>query len=92
MSRVCPDGDVAVARFADGSEIEADVIIGADGIHSPVRAWLFGPDAPRFTGKICYRSVVRAAAVERRPAPAPTAPSGSARTARSSCTRCAARS
>jgi salicylate hydroxylase len=50
--------DVAVARFEDGSEVEADVIIGADGIHSRVRAALFGPDDPRFTGKICYRSVV----------------------------------
>ena len=54
---------VAVARFADGSEAEADVIVGADGIHSPVRASLFGPDAPRFTGKICYRSVISTAAV-----------------------------
>jgi salicylate hydroxylase len=60
---VQPDGDVAVARFADGSEIEADIIVGADGIHSPVRASLFGPDAPRFTGKICYRSVVPTGAV-----------------------------
>ncbi len=57
------DGDVAVARFADGSEVEADVVIGADGIHSAVRTALFGPDAPRFTGKICYRSVIAAAAV-----------------------------
>jgi salicylate hydroxylase len=48
----------AVARFADGTEAEADVIIGADGIHSAVRTALFGPDAPRFTGKICYRSVI----------------------------------
>jgi salicylate hydroxylase len=62
-TQVRTDGDVAAARFADGSEIEADVIVGADGIHSPVRASLFGPDAPRFTGKICYRSVVAAAAV-----------------------------
>jgi salicylate hydroxylase len=61
--------DVAVARFEDGSEIEADVIIGADGIHSRVRAALFGPDDPKFTGKICYRSVVPAAAVAgKRPA------------------------
>ena len=50
--------DGAVARFRDGSEIEADIIIGADGIHSAVRASLFGPDAPRFTGKICWRCLV----------------------------------
>jgi salicylate hydroxylase len=48
----------ASARFTDGTEIEADVIVGADGIHSAVRASLFGPDAPRFTGKICYRCLV----------------------------------
>jgi salicylate hydroxylase len=62
-TRVWSDGAVAAARFADGHEIEADVIVGADGIHSAVRTSLFGPDAPRFTGKICYRSVVPAAAV-----------------------------
>jgi 2-polyprenyl-6-methoxyphenol hydroxylase-like FAD-dependent oxidoreductase len=55
--------DVAVAKFQDGSEVEADLIVGADGIHSVVRASLFGPDAPRFTGKICYRSVVPVHAV-----------------------------
>lgn len=59
-------GDTAVARFEDGSEVEADVIIGADGIHSAVRRSLFGPDEGgriRFTGKICYRSVVPVAAI-----------------------------
>jgi salicylate hydroxylase len=61
--QVLPDGDTAIARFTDGSEIEADVIVGADGIHSAVRTALFGPDDPRFTGKICYRSVVPAEAV-----------------------------
>jgi salicylate hydroxylase len=56
-------GSSATARFADGTSVEADVIIGADGIHSAVRTALFGPDAPRFTGKICYRSVIPTAAV-----------------------------
>ncbi len=56
-------GDVVAARFTDGTEIEADVLIGADGIHSAVRASLFGPDAPRFTGKICWRCVVPVASV-----------------------------
>ena len=64
------EGATGVARFQDGSEVEADVIIGADGIHSAVRESLFGPDAPRFTGKICYRSVVRVDAVPGEPPPA----------------------
>lgn len=48
----------AAARFTDGTEVEADVVVGADGIHSAVRTSLFGPDAPQFTGRICYRSVI----------------------------------
>jgi salicylate hydroxylase len=53
----------AVAHFADGSSIEADVVVGADGIHSAVRASLFGPDEPRFTGKMCWRCLVPLEAV-----------------------------
>ena len=60
---VVRDGDLAVARFENGGAVEADAIVGADGIHSRVRESLFGSDAPRFTGKICYRSVVPVAAV-----------------------------
>jgi salicylate hydroxylase len=60
-------GDVAWAKFKDGTEIEADAIVGADGIHSAVRASLFGADAPRFTGKICYRSVIPVDAVPGEP-------------------------
>jgi salicylate hydroxylase len=58
---------IPAAAFADGTEAEADVIIGADGIHSAVRTALFGPDAPRFTGKICYRSVIPAEKVAGKP-------------------------
>jgi len=53
----------AVARFADGSDIEADIVVGADGIHSVVRNSLFGADAPRFTGCICWRGMAPADAV-----------------------------
>ena len=56
--RVQADAEVASARFANGAEIEADMVIGADGIHSAVRASLIGPDAPRFTGKVCWRFLV----------------------------------
>jgi salicylate hydroxylase len=53
----------AVAHFEDGSQDEADVVVGADGIHSAVRAALHGADQPRFTGKICYRAVVDASRI-----------------------------
>lgn len=57
------EADRAVVSFADGSEAEYDAVIGADGIHSAVRASLFGPESPRFTGNICWRGVVKAAAL-----------------------------
>jgi salicylate hydroxylase len=49
-----------VARFSDGSEVESDALVGADGIHSVVRTALHGKDAPRFTGVICWRGQVHA--------------------------------
>jgi salicylate hydroxylase len=48
----------AVARFSDGSEAEADVVIAADGIRSVIRAQHFGADAPRFTGMMAWRCMV----------------------------------
>ena len=45
--------------------IEADIVVGADGIHSAVRNSLFGADAPRFTGCICWRGMAPAEAVPR---------------------------
>jgi salicylate hydroxylase len=51
-------GETAVARFADGREVEADVVVGADGIRSAIRAQLFGADRPRFTEMMCWRCMV----------------------------------
>src|SRR5215468_1592940 len=42
--------------FADDSAIEADLVIGADGAHSLVREHVAGPEQPRFTGKLAYRT------------------------------------
>jgi salicylate hydroxylase len=56
----------AVARFADGSEVEGDAVIGADGIRSAIRAQLFGADQPRFTEMMCWRAMVPMACVPTR--------------------------
>jgi len=55
---VTAQGKVAAARFADGREIEADVIIGADGIHSAVRESVFGSAPARFTQQIAWRAMI----------------------------------
>jgi len=43
---------------ADGSTYEADVIIAADGLHSPIRQAHFAPTPPRYTGNIAWRTLV----------------------------------
>jgi salicylate hydroxylase len=50
----------ATLSFVDGARVECDAVIGADGIHSTIRRCLLGPEAPRFTGVICWRGQVEA--------------------------------
>ena len=45
--------------FADGSAVDADAVIGADGVHSTVLEILFGSGQPRFTGQVAYRAIYR---------------------------------
>jgi 6-hydroxynicotinate 3-monooxygenase len=47
--------------FANGNAVEADAVVAADGVHSFVKAQLFGQDEPNFTGRIAYRTVFPAA-------------------------------
>ena len=51
-------GDRVELRFEHGRVVSADVLVGADGIHSTVRSILFGHEHPRFTGCMCYRGLV----------------------------------
>lgn len=45
-------------RMADGSTEGADLIVGADGLHSVLRPLLNGVSAPFFTGQVAWRAVV----------------------------------
>jgi salicylate hydroxylase len=51
-------GDRVEAEFDNGTRIGVDVLIGADGIHSAVRAALFGDEEPQFAGCVAYRGLV----------------------------------
>jgi salicylate hydroxylase len=53
-------GERVTARFENGVSVEADLLVGADGIHSRVRHLLFGPEKPRFTGCVAWRGLVPA--------------------------------
>jgi len=50
--------DRVEASFENGARCTTDVLVGADGIHSTVRAQLFGEEAPLFAGCVAYRGLV----------------------------------
>ncbi|WP_018156789.1 FAD-dependent monooxygenase [Demetria terragena] len=58
LTDLAEDADGVTLRFADGSEARADVVVGADGIHSAVRHAIFGEESPEFTGVVAFRAVV----------------------------------
>lgn len=53
-------GDHVEVWFENGARVTTDVLVGADGIHSSVRAALFGEEAPVFAGCVAYRGLVPA--------------------------------
>jgi len=61
LTRIVDTGSKARAEFANGVTIEADLIVGADGIRSKVRSQLFSDKAPVFAGEHAYRAVIPAA-------------------------------
>ena len=58
LSSLVDHGETVEARFENGETTRADILVGADGIHSAVRAALFGPETPHFTGCVAYRGVI----------------------------------
>jgi 2-polyprenyl-6-methoxyphenol hydroxylase-like FAD-dependent oxidoreductase len=47
-----------VVHLEPGGAFEADALIGADGLHSTVRARLLGPASPDYAGHVLYRALV----------------------------------
>ena len=64
LVRIAEEGARIALGFADGSEVLADVVIGADGVHSLVREHVGITDRPRFTGRVAYRTTFPAALLQ----------------------------
>jgi salicylate hydroxylase len=56
------DGRVT-ASFKNGSSVQCDVLVGADGNASRVRSAVFGDEPPKFTGQVAMRAMIPAEAV-----------------------------
>lgn len=66
------DKEGVSVQMYGGEIMKADILIGADGLHSDIRAQMHGPDRPRFTGNVAWRAVVPASLLGDKVAP-PTA-------------------
>jgi 2-polyprenyl-6-methoxyphenol hydroxylase-like FAD-dependent oxidoreductase len=57
------DEEQATLFFANGARASADVVIGADGIHSTLQQYVTSPPPPLYSGSIACRGVIPAESV-----------------------------
>jgi salicylate hydroxylase len=48
--------DCIILAFANSARVEAEIVIGADGVRSVIRQALYGDDDPTYTGHTCSRT------------------------------------
>lgn len=53
------DADGAWVRLASGETLRADVVVGADGIHSVVRQTMRGPEKTQFANILMWRALIK---------------------------------
>ncbi|MFD2474648.1 FAD-dependent monooxygenase [Amycolatopsis silviterrae] len=58
VTGLAADGGKYRLEFADGTTETADVVVGADGVHSTVRAWVDDAPLARYSGASGFRGLV----------------------------------
>jgi salicylate hydroxylase len=56
-------GDRVALAFENGARVEAQFVIGADGVRSVIRRTLYGADNPSYTGQMVWRALLNASDV-----------------------------
>ena len=57
------DEEQAIVTFANGARATADIVVGADGIHSTLQQFVVPSARPRFSGQVAHRGIVSAASI-----------------------------
>jgi salicylate hydroxylase len=52
--------DRVILSFGNGTRVEAEYVVGADGVRSVVRQALYGADNPTYTGQMVWRALLDA--------------------------------
>lgn len=52
-------GERVSVKLSNGEQVEADLLVGADGLHSTVRTQLLGPQPLRYSGYTSWRGICR---------------------------------
>jgi salicylate hydroxylase len=58
LTGIAERGNRIALVFANGNQIEAEVVIGAEGVRSVVRQSLYGDDNPTYTGQMVWRALL----------------------------------
>jgi 2-polyprenyl-6-methoxyphenol hydroxylase-like FAD-dependent oxidoreductase len=53
------NGQRVKALLSEGAAVEGELLLSADGLHSVVRAQLFGANKPRYAGYVAWRGVTK---------------------------------
>jgi salicylate hydroxylase len=58
LTGIAERSDRILLAFANGTEVEAETVIGADGVRSVIRQALYGDDNPTYTGQMVWRALL----------------------------------